>query len=157
MEKKNNTIIRFGSPKKHTGFIVCMYNYKTHKLYGDIYTEIQNKNLTIDLDKQIEKTIDNQKDDADIPLFRGAKKQSTWVSFFLTKAGIKDGSKTNNTGSINLLRHSFIDYKLGLMDKMDYSSEERKRIIKMRKHGVQTSPSYLSMVLSEPLTTQEKK
>jgi len=62
--------------------------------------------VTIDLNKQIDNTIDNQKDDADIPLFRGAKKLSTWVSGFLTKAGVKDGSKTNNTGSINLLRHS---------------------------------------------------
>ena len=105
--KNDNMIIRYGSPKKHVGFIVCMYNYKTRKLYGDIYTEIQNKDLTIDLNKQIEKIMDSQKDDADIPLFKGSKKQSTFVSSFLTKAGVKDGSKTNNTGSINLLRHSF--------------------------------------------------
>jgi hypothetical protein len=96
-----------------------MYKYKTAKLYGDIYTEIKNRNLTIDLDKQIDKTIDNQKDDADILLFRGAKKQSTLVSGFLTKAGIKDGSKTNNTGSINLLRHSYIDYRIGMLNKMN--------------------------------------
>ena len=67
----DNMIIRFGSPKRHFGFIVCMFNYKTAKLYGDIYTEIQNKDLTIDLNKQIEKIMDNQKDDADIPLFKG--------------------------------------------------------------------------------------
>ena len=34
--KKYNMIIRYGSSKKHFGFIVCMFNYKTSKLYGDI-------------------------------------------------------------------------------------------------------------------------
>jgi len=90
-------------------------------------------------------------------LFKGSKKQSTWVSSFLTKAGVKDGSKTKNTGSINLLRHSFIDYRIGIIDKMDYSSEERIKLAKMMKHSVVTSPSYLSMVLAEPLTAKEKK
>jgi len=33
---KDNMIIRYGSSKKHVGFIVCMFNYKTHKLYKDI-------------------------------------------------------------------------------------------------------------------------
>ena len=150
-------IIRYRSAKKHFGFIVCMYNYKTAKLYGDIYREIKDRNLTVDLSKQIESIMDNQKDDADIPLFRGAKKQSTWVSGFLTKAGIKDGSKTNNTGSINLLRHSFIDYKVNMMDKMNYSPDERIKLAKMMRHSVQTSPSYLSMVLAERLTAKEKK
>ena len=64
-------IIRFGSAKKHFGFIVCMFNYKTHKLYKYIYTEIKDRDLTVDLNKQIEKIMDNQKDDADIPLFKG--------------------------------------------------------------------------------------
>ena len=107
---KDNMIICFGSATKHVGFIVCMFNYKTHKLYKDIYTEIKNKILTVDLNRQIERIMDNQKDDADIPLFKGPRKQSTWISSFLTKAGVKDGSKTKNTGSINLLRHSFVDY-----------------------------------------------
>jgi hypothetical protein len=52
--KKYNMIIRYGSPKKHFRFIVCMFNFKTHKLYGDIYTEIKDRNLTVDLNKQIE-------------------------------------------------------------------------------------------------------
>jgi len=154
---KDNMIIRYGSPKKHFGFIVCMFNDKTHKLYGDIYTEIKDRDLTVDLNKQIEKIMDDQKDDADTFLFKGSKKQSTWVSSFLTKAGIKDGSKTNNTGSINLLRHSFIDYRIGIIDKMNYSSEERIKLAKMMKHSVVTSPSYLSVVLAEPLTDKEKK
>ena len=143
--------------KKHVGFIVCMFNYKTSKLYGDIYTEIQNKDLTIDLNKQIESIMDNQKDDEDVPLFTGSRKQSTWISGFLTKAGVKDGSKKKNTGSINLLRHAFVDYRIGIIDKMDYSPEERIKLATMMKHSVQTSPSYLSMVLSEPLTVKEKK
>jgi len=154
---KDNMIIRYGRPIKHVGFIVCMYNYKTHKLYGDIYTELKDRNLTIDLNKQIEKIMDNQKQDADTFLFKGPKKQSTFVSSFLTKAGIKDGSKTQNTGSINLLRHSFLDYKINIIDKMDYSSEERIKLAKMMKHSVVTSPSYLSVVLAEPLTVKEKK
>jgi len=153
----DNMIIRFGSAKKHFGFIVCMFKYKTHKLYGDIYTEIKDRNLTVDLNNPIEKIMDNQKDDADIPLFTGAKKQSTWVSSFLTKAGVKDGSKTKNTGSINLLRHSFVDYRIGIIDKMDYSPEERIKLATMMKHSVQTSPAYLSVVLAEPLTAKEKK
>ena len=153
----DNMIIRFGSAKKHFGFIVCMFKYKTHKLYGDIYTEIKDRNLTVDLNNPIEKMMDNQKDDADIPLFTGAKKQSTWVSSFLTKSGVKDGSKTNNTGSINLLRHSFVDYRIGIIDKMDYSPEERIKLATMMKHNVQTSPSYLSVVLAEPVTAKEKK
>jgi len=150
-------IIRFGSAKTHFGFIVCMFNYKTAKLYGDIYTEMKDRNLTVDLNNQIESIMDNQKDDADIPLFKGSKKQSTWVSSFLTKAGVKDGSKTNNTGSINLLRHSFVDYRIGIIDKMDYSPEERIKLATMMKHNVQTSPSYLSVVLAEPVTAKEKK
>ena len=153
----DNMIIRFGSPKKHVGFIVCMYNYKTHKLYKDIYTHIKDRNLTVDLNEQIESIMDNQKDDEDIPLFKGSKKQSTWVSSFLTKAGVKYGSNTNNTGSINLLRHSFIDYKIGIIDKMEYSTEERIKLSSMMRHSVQTSPSYLSMVLAEPLTAKGKK
>ena len=153
----DNMIIRFGSAKKHFGFIVCMFKYKTHKLYGDIYTEIKDRNLTDDLNNQIESIMENQKDDADIPLFRGAKKQSTWVSGFLTKAGVKDGSKTKNTGSINLLRHSFVDYKVNMMDKMNYSPEERNKLAKMMRHSVVTSLSYLSVVLAEPLTAKEKK
>jgi len=94
-----------------------MYNYKTQKLYGDIYTEIKDKNLTIDLNRQIEKIMANQKENEDIPLFTGPKKQSTFVSSFLKKSGVKEGSKTQNTGSINLLRHSFLDYKIGLIEK----------------------------------------
>jgi hypothetical protein len=84
---KDNMIIRFGSSKKHVGFIVCMFNYKTHKLYKDIYTEIKDKNLTIDLNKQIEKVMANQKDNEDIPLFKGPRKQSTWISGFFEKRG----------------------------------------------------------------------
>ena len=76
---KDNMIIRFGSAKKHAGFIVCMCNYKTAKLYGDIYTEIKDRNLSVDLKKQIEKNTDNQKQDADTFLFKGPKKQSTWL------------------------------------------------------------------------------
>jgi len=101
--------------------------------------------------------MDNQKEDADTLLFTGAKKQSTWVSSFLTKAGVKDGSKTNNTGSINLLRHSFVDYKVNMIDKMNYSPEERIKLAKMMRHSVVTSLSYLSVVLAEPLTAKEKK
>jgi len=41
---KDNMIIRYGSSTKHVGFIVCMCNYKTHKLYKDIYTEIKDRN-----------------------------------------------------------------------------------------------------------------
>jgi hypothetical protein len=154
---KDNMIIRFGSAKKHVGFIVCMYRYKTQKLYGDIYTEIKDKNLTVDLNKQIEKMMANQKQDEDTFLFKGSKKQSTFVSSFLTKAGVKDGSKTQNTGSMNLLRHSFLDYKLKIIDKMNYSSEERIKLSKMMKHSVGTSPTYLSVVLAEPLTVKQKK
>jgi hypothetical protein len=155
---KDNMIIRYGSSTKHFGFIVCMYNYKTHKLYKDIYTEIKNKELTIDLNRQIEKVMANQKDDADIPLFKGPRKQSTWVSGFLTKAGVKDGSKTKNTGSINLLRHSYIDYKINIIENStEYSPDERIKLATMMKHSVQTSPAYLSMVLAEPLTAKGGK
>jgi len=133
-----------------------MYKYKTQKLCGDIYTEIKDKNLTVDLNKQIEKINANQKQDEDTFLFKGPKKQSTFVSSFLTKAGVKDGSKTQNTGSINLLRHSFLDYKLKIMDKMNYSSDERIKLSKMMKHSVVTSPTYLSVVLAEPLTVKQK-
>jgi len=155
---KDNMIIRYGSSKKHVGFIVCMFNYKTHKLYGDIYTEIKNKALTIDLNRQIEKITANQKEDADIPLFKGPKKQSTWISGFLKTAGVKQGSTTNNTGSINLLRHSFIDYKINIIENSTvYSPDERIKLATMMRHSVQTSPSYLSMVLAEPLTAKEKK
>ena len=155
---KDNMIIRHGSSKKHVGFIVCMFNYKTHKLYGDIYTEIRNKNLTIDLNNQIEKVMANQKDNEDIPLFKGPRKQSTWISGFLKAAGVKNGSKTNNTGSINLLRHSFIDYKINIIENSTvYSPDERIKLATMMRHNVQTSPSYLSMVLAEPLTAKEKK
>ena len=79
------------------------------------------------------------------------------VSGFLTKAGVKDGSKTKNTGSINLLRHAFVDYRIGIIDKMDYSPEERIKLATMMKHSVQTSPSYLSVVLAETLTAKEEK
>ena len=155
---KDNMIIRYGSQKKHVGFIVCMFNYKTHKLYKDIYTEIKHRNLTVDLNRQIEKVMDIQKDDADIPLFTGPRKQCTWISSFLTKAGVKDGSKTNNTGSINLLRHSYIDYKINIIEKStEYSPDERIKLVTMMKHSVQTSPAYLSMALAEPLTAKEKK
>ena len=154
---KDNMIIRYGSSKKHVGFIVCMFNFKTHKLYKDIYTEIQNKEFTIDLNRQIEKIMDNQKDDEDVPLLTGPRKQSTWISSFLTKAGVKDGSKTKITGSINLLRHSFIDYKIGIIDKMEYSTEERIKLSTMMRHSVVTSLTYLSVVLAEPLTAKEKK
>jgi len=154
---KDNMIIRYGSQIKHVGFIVWMFRYKTQKIYGDIYTEIKDKNLTVDLNKQIEKIIANQKQDADTFLFKGPKKQSTFVSSFLTKAGVKDGSKTQNTGSINLLRHSFLDHKLKIIDKMNYSSEERIKLSKMMKHSVVTSPTYLSVVLAEPLTVKQKK
>ena len=154
----DNMIIRYGSSTKHFGFIVCMYNYKTHKLHKDIYTEIKDKNLTVDLNRQIEKVMANQKDDADIPLFKGPRKQSTWISGFLTKAGVKDGSKTNNTGSTNLLRHSYIDYKINIIEKSTvYSLDERIKLATMMKHSVQTSPAYLSVVLAEPLTAKEKK
>jgi len=141
---KDNMIIRYGSSKKYVGFIVCMYNYKTHKLYGDIYTEIKNKDLTIDLNRQIEKVMANQKEDAeDIPLFKGPKKQSTWISGFLKTAGVKQGSKTNNTGSINLLRHSFIDYKINIIEKSTvYSPDERIKLATMMRHSVQTSPRW---------------
>jgi len=119
-------IIRFGSAKRHVGFIVCMFRYKTQKLYGDINTEINDKDLNVDLNKQIDKINANQKQDADTFLFKGPKKQSTFVSSFLTKSAVKDKSnKTQNTGSINLLRHSFLDYKMKIIDKMNYSSEER--------------------------------
>ena len=155
---KDNMIIRHGSSKKHVGFIVCMYNYKTHKLHGDIYTEIKDKALVIDLSKQIEKVMANQKANEDIPLFKGPKKQSTWISGFLKKAGVKQGSTTNNTGSINLLRHSFIDYKINIFENSTvYSPDERIKLATMMRHSVQTSPSYLSMVLAEPLTAKEKK
>ena len=155
---KDNMIIRFGSAKKHFGFIVCMYNYKTHKLYKDIYTEIKDRNLTIDLNRQIEIIMDNQKDDEDIPLCTGPRKQSTWISSFLTKAGVKDGSKTKNTGSINLLRHSYIDYKMNIIEKStEYSPDERIKLASLTRHSVQTSPAYLSVVLAEPLTAKEKK
>jgi hypothetical protein len=154
---KDNMIIRYGSQKKHVGFIVCMYNYKTQKLYGDISTEIMDRNLTVDLNRQIGKIKDNQKENEDTFLFKGPKKQSTFVSSFLTKAGIKDGSKTKNTGSINLLRHAFLDYNMNIIDKMNYSSEERIKLAKMVKHSVVTSPTYLSVVLAEPLTVKEKK
>ena len=156
---RDNMIIRFGSTQKHVGFIVCMYKYKTHKLYKDIYAEIKNKNLTIDLNRQIEKIMANQKEGAeDIPLFKGPKKQSTWISGFLKNAGVKDGSTTNNTGSINLLRHSFIDYKINIIENSTvYSPDERIKLATMMRHSVQTSPSYLSMVLAEPLTAKEKK
>jgi len=154
----DNMIIRFGSSTKHFGFIVCMYNYKTHKLYKDIYTEIKDKNLTVDLNRQIEKVMDNQKDNVDIPLFKGPRKQSTWVSGFLTKAGVKDGSKTKNTGSINLLRYSYIDYKINIIEKStEYSPDERIKLASLMRHSVQTSPAYLSVVLAEPLTAKEKK
>jgi hypothetical protein len=154
---KDNMIIRYGSSKKHFGFIVCMFKYKTQKLYGDIYTEIMDRNLTVDLNNQIEKIMDSPKDDADIPLFKGSNKQSTWVSGFLTKAGVKDGSKTKNTGSINLLRHSFVDYKVNMMDKMNYSPEQRIKLAEMMRHSVVTSLTYLAVVLAEPLTPKEKK
>jgi hypothetical protein len=136
-----------------------MYNHKTARLYGDIYTEIKIKGLTIDLNKQIDNTIENQQPGADILLFKGAKKQSTWVSSFLTKTGIKDGSKTNNTGSINLLRHSYIDYIISMLNKQKYSAEERNKLANMMKHSVQTSPSYSSMVVSDavPLNAKQKK
>ena len=155
---KDNMIIRFGSAKQHFGFIVCMYKYKTQKLYGDIYTEIKDKNLTVDLHRQIEKIMANQKDDADIPLFTGPKKQSTWISGFLTKSGVKDGSKTQNTGSINLLRHSFLDFKINMIEKStEYSPNERIKLAQMMKHSLVTSLTYLSVVLAEPLTAKEKK
>jgi len=86
----DNMIIRFGSAIKHVGFIVCIFRYKTQKLYGDIYTEIKDKNLNVDLNKQIDKINANQKDNEDTFLFKGPKKQSTFVSSFLTKAGVKD-------------------------------------------------------------------
>jgi hypothetical protein len=151
---KDNMIIRYGSSKKHVGFIVCMFNYKTHKLYKDIYTEIKDKNRN----KQIEKVMANQKANEDIPLFKGPRKQSTWISGFLKKAGVKSGSTTNNTGSINLLRHSFIDYKINIIENSTvYSPDERIKLATMMRHSVQTSPSYLSMVLAESLTAKEKK
>jgi hypothetical protein len=100
----------------------------------------------------------NQKDNEDIPLFKGPRKQSTWISGFLKTAGVKDGSKTNNTGSINLLRHSYIDYKINIIENNTvYSPDERIKLATMMRHSVQTSPSYLSMVLAEPLTAKEKK
>ena len=77
--------------------------------------------------------------------------------FSLSKAGVKDGSKTKNTGSINLLRHSSVDYKVNMMDKMNYSPEERIKLAKMMRHSVVTSLTYLSVVLAEPLTPKEKK
>jgi len=40
---------------------------------------------------------------------------------------------------------------------MNYISEERIKLAKMMKHSVVTSPTYLSMVLAEPLTSKEKK
>ena len=70
---------------------------------------------------------------------------------------MKDGSKTNNTGSINLLRHSFVDYKVNMMDKVNYSAEERIKLAKMMRHSVVTSLTYLSVVLAEPLKPKEKK
>ena len=44
-----------------------------------------------------------------------------------------------------------------MLNKMDYSSDERIKLATMMKHSVQTSPPYLSMVISEPLTSKEKK
>ena len=44
-----------------------------------------------------------------------------------------------------------------IIDKMNYSSEERIKLAKMMKHSVVTSPSYLSVVLAEPLTVKQKK
>ena len=123
-------------------------------MYKDIYTEIKDKNLTVDLNRQIEKVMANQKDNEDIPLFKGPRKQSTWISGFLKKAGVKDGSKTNNTGSINLLRHSYIDYKINIIEN---SPDERIKLATMMRHRVQTSPSYLSMVLAEPLTAKGER
>jgi hypothetical protein len=100
----------------------------------------------------------NQKANEDIPLFKGPRKQSTWISGFLKKAGVKSGSTTNNTGSINLLRHSFIDYKINIIENSTvYSPDERIKLATMMRHSVQTSPSYLSMVLAESLTAKEKK
>jgi hypothetical protein len=43
----------------------------------------------------------------------------------LKELGMKTGSKVNNPGSINLLLHSCIDYKIGLMDKENYCPAER--------------------------------
>jgi len=40
---------------------------------------------------------------------------------------------------------------------MNYSSEERIKLSKMMKHSVVTSPTYLSVVLAEPLTVKQKK
>ena len=40
---------------------------------------------------------------------------------------------------------------------MDYSPEERIKLATMMKHIVHTCPSYVSVVLAEPLTAKEKK
>jgi len=71
---------------------------------------------------------------------------------------VKDGSKTKNTGSINLLRHSDIDYKINIIEKStEYSPDERIKLASLMRHSVQTSPAYSSVVLAEPLTAKEKK
>jgi len=90
---------------------------------------------------------------------KGGEKQSTCVSNMPTQAGIKTGSTTSNTGSINLLRHSFVDYKIGLLDKQDYSAEERIKLSKMMRDSIQTTPGYLSMVANDnvPLNAQHKR
>ena len=44
-----------------------------------------------------------------------------------------------------------------MMDKVNYSAEERIKLAKMMRHSVVTSLTYLSVVLAEPLTPKEKK
>ena len=85
----DNMIIRFGSAKKHVGFIVCMYNYKTHKLYKDIYTEIKDRNLTVDLNKQIESIMDNQKTRCGYTAVQRSKETVYFCLLLFNKSGSK--------------------------------------------------------------------
>jgi hypothetical protein len=50
----NNMVIRFGSNKKHVGFIFCFYRYKTHEMCGDIYSEKQGTDLSYSLNEHID-------------------------------------------------------------------------------------------------------
>jgi len=89
---------------------------------------------------------------------RAQNKQSTWVSRFLKATGLKDHS-TLKSGSINALRHWYIDYKIRPLNKMTYSEQERIKLAALLKHSVMTTPKYLSFVDSGkvPLDTKQKE
>jgi len=106
----NNMVVRYGSNIQHVGFIFRFYRYNAHEMYGDIYTELKNTDLSNSVNKHVDEYMRKSKDPhADIPLCKGAKKPSTWVSKLLKDAGLKEMSKLSS-GSINALRHSFIDH-----------------------------------------------